>query len=119
MDSRVKTGLFSEVIVIPSINDQLKEYEVKFNALSNQIRLEIMYTLGRQGKTSVVELYEMFEYKLLQSQLSYHLKILLDAHLVTKEAKGSRNYYSINKEEVNMRLVEGESADKLTVNLTY
>ena len=104
--------------MISDINEQLKTYEKKFNALSNQIRLEIMYVLGRQGKTSVVELYVRFEYRLLQSQLSYHLKILLDAHLVTKETKGSRNYYDINDDEVNMNFAEGESDDRLTVNLT-
>ena len=101
---------------MPNLNDQLKTYEKKFSALSNQIRLEIMYVLGRQGKTNVTELYERFEYKLLQSQLSYHIKILLDARLITKETKGSRNYYRINQNELNMRLFEGEGDGELTVN---
>ncbi|MEH7234427.1 transcriptional regulator, partial [Bacillus safensis] len=35
------------------------------------------------------------------SKLSYHLKILLDADLITKETRGTWSYYSLNEKEVN------------------
>ncbi|TWJ65736.1 Arsenical resistance operon repressor [Bacillus paralicheniformis] len=41
-----------------------------------------------------------------QSKLSYHLKILLDAGLITKEAKGTWSYYSLNEKEINHLLSE-------------
>jgi len=41
-----------------------------------------------------------------QSKLSYHLKILLDANLITKEKKGTWNYYDLNNEELNHLLSE-------------
>ena len=41
-----------------------------------------------------------------QSKLSYHLKILLDANLITKETRGTWSYYELNPEEVGALLSE-------------
>ncbi|MCF8890636.1 ArsR/SmtB family transcription factor [Priestia megaterium] len=81
-----------------------EQYEQKFKALADQKRLEIMYELCQRGQTCVCDLTEFFG--ISQSKLSYHLKILLDANLITKEKKGTWNYYDLNNEELNNLLSE-------------
>ena len=81
-----------------------EQYEKKFKALADQRRLEIMYELCRRGETCVCDLTEVFD--MPQSKLSYHLKILLDANLITRETKGTWSYYDLNDSEVNNLLSE-------------
>nr|WP_178390320.1 metalloregulator ArsR/SmtB family transcription factor [Priestia megaterium] len=81
-----------------------EQYEQKFKALADQKRLEIMYELCQRGQTCVCDLTEFFG--ISQSKLSYHLKILLDANLITKEKKGTWNYYDLNNKELNHLLSE-------------
>ncbi|BAC12281.1 ArsR/SmtB family transcription factor [Oceanobacillus iheyensis] len=83
---------------------QFLEYEKKFKALADQKRLEIMYELCQRGRTCVCDLTDIFDVS--QSKLSYHLKILLDAGLITKDTKGKWNYYTLNDKEVNNLLSE-------------
>ncbi|MCA1063971.1 metalloregulator ArsR/SmtB family transcription factor [Rossellomorea sp. AcN35-11] len=93
---------------IPLQNQQLeqsfKTYEKKFKALSDAKRLHIMYELTQAGELCVCDLSE----KLLlpQSKLSYHLKILVDANLITKDTRGTWSYYKLNPKEVNHILSE-------------
>jgi len=86
------------------MTNQFDQYEKKFKALADQKRLEIMYVLCQKGQTCVCDLTETFG--MTQSKLSYHLKILLDAKLITKETKGTWSYYDLNDEEVNNLLSE-------------
>jgi len=79
-------------------------YEAKFKALADRKRLQIMYELTQRGKTCVCDLCDIVE--MAQSKLSYHLKILLDADLITKEVIGTWSYYEINQAEVNGILSE-------------
>lgn len=79
-------------------------FEAKFKALADRKRLQIMYELTQRGKTCVCDLCEIVE--MAQSKLSYHLKILLDAELITKEIIGTWSYYEINHKEVNGLLSE-------------
>lgn len=83
---------------------QFQQYEKKFKALADQKRLEIMYELCQRGETCVCDLSEIFD--IPQSKLSYHLKILLEAELITKETKGKWNYYDLNNETVDYLLSE-------------
>ncbi|MFJ7369950.1 arsenical resistance operon transcriptional regulator ArsR [Lysinibacillus sp. NPDC098008] len=87
-----------------AIKKQFEQYEKQFKALADQKRLEILYALCQQGQTCVCDLTETFE--MSQSKLSYHLKILLDANLITKETKGTWSYYDLNDVEVNNLLSE-------------
>ncbi|WP_216829336.1 ArsR/SmtB family transcription factor [Alkalihalobacterium elongatum] len=80
------------------------EYESKFKALADKKRLEIMYELTQRGKVCVCDLCEIFQ--MPQSKISYHLKILLSAGLIKKEAKGTWSYYMLNDEQVNHLLSE-------------
>ncbi|MBO7743654.1 winged helix-turn-helix transcriptional regulator [Paenibacillus sp. MWE-103] len=77
-------------------------YEAKFKALSDQKRLQIMYELTQKGSVCVCDLAEIVA--MSQSKLSYHLKILLDAGLITRETKGTWSYYELNQAEVNRLL---------------
>lgn len=81
-----------------------KTYEAKFKALSDQLRLKIMYELNQKGQICVCELSEMTG--LSQSKLSYHLKILLDVKLIAREKIGTWHYYRLNEEEVRGLLSE-------------
>ncbi|WP_252313040.1 metalloregulator ArsR/SmtB family transcription factor [Sinobaca sp. H24] len=79
-------------------------YEIKFKALADNIRLQIMYELNQKPSICVCDLTSLVN--LPQSKLSYHLKILLDAELIEKEKIGTWNYYRLNKKEVKNLLSE-------------
>jgi ArsR family transcriptional regulator len=87
-----------------SIVQSFETYEKKFKALADQKRLHILYELCQRGTTCVCDLTEILG--LPQSKLSYHLKILLDAGLITKETRGTWSYYNVNKEQVDALLSE-------------
>ncbi|WP_437132184.1 ArsR/SmtB family transcription factor [Bacillus atrophaeus] len=84
------------MLQIPLENKQLHHtfelYEKKFKALSDKKRLHLLHILCERGSTCVCYLID--EIQMPQSKLSYHLKILLDAGLITKETKGTWSYYS-------------------------
>ncbi|WP_062199391.1 ArsR/SmtB family transcription factor [Massilibacterium senegalense] len=67
-----------------------------FKALGDEKRLAIIDILSQKDKVCVCEFIHLFS--LSQSKLSYHLKILLDANLITKSQQGTWNYYSLNKD---------------------
>ncbi|TVX98209.1 helix-turn-helix transcriptional regulator [Paenibacillus cremeus] len=79
-------------------------YEQKFKALADQKRLQILYELCQRGNTCVCDLTDIVD--MPQSKLSYHLKILLDAGLITKETKGTWSYYELNPTEISALLSE-------------
>jgi ArsR family transcriptional regulator len=78
-----------------------------FHALSDRTRLSIIQRL-RGGERCVCELTDALE--AAQSRLSFHLKVLKDAGLVTDRREGRWMYYVVNPEA----LVEvGELAETL------
>ncbi|WP_371826303.1 ArsR/SmtB family transcription factor [Alicyclobacillus fastidiosus] len=81
-----------------------KTYAAKFKALSDEKRLQIMNELCQRGKTCVCDLQEVLD--LPQSSLSYHLKILVEAGLITRETQGTWSYYELNASEVSALLSE-------------
>lgn len=85
-----------------SESKDFSQYETKFKALADQKRLQIMYELTQKGSVCVCDLVNIVE--MPQSKLSYHLKILLDAGLITRETKGTWSYYELNHSEVNRLL---------------
>lgn len=95
--------------VLNRINDMnqeelFKTYEAKFKALSDNLRLKIMYELNQRGQVCVCDLVEIVD--LSQSRLSYHLKILLDVDLIQREKIGTWNYYRLNDDKVRSLLSE-------------
>ena len=66
-----------------------------FHALSDKTRLEIMERL-KDGEQCVCDLTDAL--KTGQSRLSFHLKVLKDAGLITDRPEGRWTYYSLNRE---------------------
>ena len=64
-----------------------------FHALSDQIRVDVV-TLLLDGERCVCDL--MSDLGLAQSRLSWHLKTLSDAGIITGRREGRWNYYSLN-----------------------
>jgi ArsR family transcriptional regulator len=68
-----------------------------FHALSDQIRVEVVQLL-LHGERCVCEL--MDELGLAQSRLSWHLKTLSDAGIITGRREGRWNYYTLNGDAI-------------------
>lgn len=66
-----------------------------FHALADPIRLKIVGLLG-EGERCVCDLTEALD--TAQSLLSFHLKTLKDAGVVTDRREGRWNYYSLNRD---------------------
>jgi ArsR family transcriptional regulator, arsenate/arsenite/antimonite-responsive transcriptional repressor len=69
-----------------------------FHALSDQIRLEVVALLVG-GERCVCDL--MADMDLAQSRLSWHLKTLSDAGIISGRREGRWNYYSLNREALS------------------
>jgi ArsR family transcriptional regulator len=67
----------------------------RFHALSDQTRLSILQRL-RFGERCVCDLTDALD--AAQSRLSFHLKVLKDAGLVTDRREGRWMYYTVNAE---------------------
>ncbi|MBB6453333.1 ArsR family transcriptional regulator [Salirhabdus euzebyi] len=96
------------MIEIPLIDlnkqELFKDYKNKFKALADEKRLEILHLLTTDGESCVCDLQPKID--MTQSKLSYHLKILLDADLITRTTKGTWSYYKIKEETINHILSE-------------
>ena len=82
-----------------SLDTVYEKYELKFKAIADKKRLLIMNILTQKGAMCVCDLAPMVD--MAQSKLSYHLKILLDANIITKETRGTWSYYELNQTELN------------------
>jgi len=69
-----------------------------FHALSDQIRVDVV-TLLLDGERCVCEL--MADLDMAQSRLSWHLKTLSDAGVITGRREGRWNYYSLNADALS------------------
>ena len=68
-----------------------------FHALSDPIRVEVV-SLLLDGERCVCDL--MDDLELQQSRLSWHLKTLVDAGIISGRREGRWNYYSLKKESL-------------------
>src|SRR3954465_14928804 len=77
-----------------------------FHALSDETRLSILERL-RLGERCVCDLTDALD--AAQSRLSFHLKVLKDAGLVTDRREGRWMYYTLSHEALSevAELVEG------------
>ena len=66
-----------------------------FHALSDETRLQIVEMLSH-GERCVCELQDVLD--AAQSRLSFHLKVLKDADLVSDRREGRWMYYALNRE---------------------
>src|ERR671921_1720758 len=69
-----------------------------FHALSDETRLSILERL-RFGERCVCELTDSLD--AAQSRLSFHLKVLKDAGLVTDRREGRWMYYTLNQDALS------------------
>lgn len=65
-----------------------------FHALSDETRLRLIERLKKNGEQCVCDLTDVF--KTGQSRLSFHLKVLKEAGLVTDRREGRWMYYSLS-----------------------
>src|ERR671915_940110 len=77
-----------------------------FHALSDPTRLAILKRL-RLGERCVCDLTDALD--AAQSRLSFHLKVLKDAGLVTDRREGRWMYYTVNPEALDevVELIDG------------
>jgi ArsR family transcriptional regulator, arsenate/arsenite/antimonite-responsive transcriptional repressor len=73
----------------------LKQSVGWFHALSDETRLQILDCLG-EGEQCVCDLTDRLQ--AAQSRLSFHLKTLKDAGLITDRREGRWIYYSLNED---------------------
>jgi ArsR family transcriptional regulator, arsenate/arsenite/antimonite-responsive transcriptional repressor len=80
-----------------------------FHALSDGTRLSILQRL-RLGERCVCDLTDALD--AAQSRLSFHLKVLKEADLVTDRREGRWMYYTLNPETLNevAELIDGLAA---------
>jgi ArsR family transcriptional regulator len=98
-------GGMSTLVQIRSPKSAARQARVAswFHALSDETRLEIVSMLA-SGERCVCDLTDALD--AAQSRLSFHLKVLKDAGIVTDRRDGRWVHYSINRD----RLDEMESA---------
>ena len=99
----------------PTAPDLSRAVEL-FHALSDETRLAIVQRL-RSGERCVCDLTDLLD--AAQSRLSFHLRVLRDAGLVTDRKQGRWVHYSLNRDafqEIQALLGEMKpSARRLTV----
>lgn len=71
------------------------QYQKIFKALSDEMRLHLLQRISSSDEICVCKLME--EFAMAQSKLSYHLKLLLEAELISVRPFGKWNFYSANK----------------------
>jgi ArsR family transcriptional regulator, arsenate/arsenite/antimonite-responsive transcriptional repressor len=79
----------------PSVRPVGTKAALLFHALSDETRLSILQRL-RFGERCVCDLTDALD--AAQSRLSFHLKVLKDAGLVTDRREGRWMYYTVNTE---------------------
>lgn len=92
-------------------SDELEQLALKYKALADPKRLEILNKICLKNAACVCDLME--EMDIPQSKLSYHLKILLTAGLLEKKTKGTWSFYSINQQEMD-RLISNQICNVIT-----
>jgi ArsR family transcriptional regulator len=80
----------------PTLSDaQAAELEQVFKALADRHRVKLLNLLARAGDQAVCvcDLVETLQLK--QPAVSYHLKQLVDAGLITRQRRGTYSYYRL------------------------
>lgn len=80
---------------MPFVTLDLPRSAQLFHALSDETRLAVLDML-RDGERCVCDLQGALE--VAQSRLSFHLKVLRDAGLVSDRREGRWSYYRLNQE---------------------
>ena len=81
-----------------TLTKDLEQAQRWFHALSDETRLQLLELL-RDGEQCVCDLTDALD--AAQSRLSFHLKTLKDAGLVTDRKQGRWVYYALNPEALD------------------
>ncbi|HWI64405.1 MAG TPA: metalloregulator ArsR/SmtB family transcription factor [Symbiobacteriaceae bacterium] len=71
-------------------------------ALADPIRVQIVHLLEQHADLCNCEFEDMLG--LTQSKVSYHIKVLLDANLITRRTAGTWSHYSLVKSDLLARV---------------
>lgn len=72
------------------------QYVKIFKALADETRLMLLQRISETEEICVCKLME--EFSMAQSKLSYHLKMLLVAQLISVRPCGKWNFYAVNND---------------------
>ncbi|MCL5959198.1 MAG: metalloregulator ArsR/SmtB family transcription factor [Chloroflexi bacterium] len=78
------------------------------SAIGDPIRIQMVYLLAQRPDLCTCEFQELLG--LAQSKISYHLNILLEAGIVSRQTHGTWSHYSLHNQEVlnHIRAVAGQ-----------
>ena len=85
--------MYNSVVTTRDVTDSAATAAL-FHALSDPIRIDVLELLGN-GERCVCDL--MADLDLAQSRLSWHLKTLKDAGLVSDRREGRWSYYTLER----------------------
>ncbi|MDQ4090494.1 MAG: metalloregulator ArsR/SmtB family transcription factor [Actinomycetota bacterium] len=99
-ESTVVNGCCPAVLAAPLTQEQAGELATNFAALADPVRLRLLSLLASApaGEACVCELVEPVERS--QPTVSHHLKILVDAGLITGEKRGRWVWYRVVPERL-------------------
>ncbi|HEV7213666.1 MAG TPA: metalloregulator ArsR/SmtB family transcription factor [Chloroflexota bacterium] len=86
-------------LTAPLPTEEAAEYARLFRALGDETRVQIVRLLAEQPAPLCVCHIES-EFGLTQSGISYHLRVLRDAKLVTTQRRGTWIYYQLNRDRL-------------------
>ncbi|WP_291582682.1 ArsR/SmtB family transcription factor [Clostridium sp. UBA6640] len=78
--------------------NKLKQVSRITNALSDPIRLQMIYLLEQREDICTCEFQELLD--LTQPKVSYHLKVLMDVGIIERKVVGNWRYYSLIKKDI-------------------
>jgi Predicted transcriptional regulators len=78
--------------------NELNQMSEITRALSDPIRLQIIYLLEQREDICTCEFQELLD--MSQSKVSYHLKILVDANILERKVICNWRYYSLIKKDI-------------------
>jgi len=91
-------NLCCPVKVIAPDDEGIGESAAMFKALSDETRLRILKTISHMR--TLCECNLVPEFGLTQPTISYHLKVLREAGLITSERRGQWVYHQVNEKAV-------------------
>jgi ArsR family transcriptional regulator, arsenate/arsenite/antimonite-responsive transcriptional repressor len=75
-----------------------KELTRLLEAVSDPVRMQIVFLLGEHAQLNVGEIARQF--RISRPAISHHLKVLKDAGIVQSEKSGQEIYYRINSQRI-------------------
>ena len=96
--TKAPADLCCPVKVIAPDDDGVGEAAAVFKALSDETRLRILKTISHMN--TLCECNLVPEFGLTQPTISYHLKVLREAGLITSQRKGQWVYHQVNEKAV-------------------